>query len=58
MVQLIALLVLLILVIFVLYKRYQPTIDLIKCDKGYSVLLWYNKYFDEENYDRTYIRLT
>lgn len=57
MIDLIILFILLVFVLVILYKRFMPTIDIIKCEKGYIILLWYNKYVDEENFERKYIRL-
>lgn len=49
-----ALIVILITVLYLLFYYYKPTIDFVIIEKGFKVLLWYNKW--DQDSDDTFIR--
>ena len=46
-----------IIIMFIIYKVYNPTIDFVTTNDKIIVLLWYNKYYNDIEYTRTYIKL-
>lgn len=49
-----ALIVILITVLYLLFYYYKPNIDFVIIEKGFKVLLWYNKW--DQDSDDTFIR--
>ena len=43
--------------IIIMYNRYLPKIDVVISGNKYIVLLWYNKWYWDGQYKRTYIKL-
>nr|DAG91346.1 MAG TPA: hypothetical protein [Crassvirales sp.] len=43
--------------VIIMYNRYLPKIDIVISGNKYIVLLWYNKWYWNEQYKRTYIKL-
>lgn len=45
--------------IIIMYNRYLPKIDIVMSRNKYIVLLWYNKWYwnEQYKYKRTYIKL-
>lgn len=54
MLQLIIICIVLIIMLVILYKLYKPTIDFVTTDNKIIILLWYNKYYNDIDYTRTY----
>ena len=40
-----------------IYNKYSPKIDIVISRNKYIVLLWYNKWYWNREYKRTYIKL-
>ena len=40
-----------------IYNKYSPRIDIVISRNKYIVLLWYNKWYWNREYKRTYIKL-
>ena len=55
--EVICIIAILIIYVMVLIHKYKPSIDIIVQYKRYMVLLWYNKWYCSEEYERTYIIL-
>lgn len=51
------LLIVLCIWIIVMYDKYFPKIDITISGNKYIVLLWYNKWYQNGEYKRTYIKL-
>lgn len=52
----ILIIVLLILIVRIII-RYDPTLDVVMSDNKVTVLLWYNKYYDNDEKKRVYVKL-
>lgn len=53
-------LVLIIILLFLAVRtaiRYDPALDLVVSNKKYSLLLWYNKYGNNNEKKRVYVKL-
>lgn len=47
-----------IIVLVKTFTRYDPKLDLVKYEYGYTLILWYNKFNWSNEYEgRTYIKL-
>ena len=51
------LLIVLCIWIIVMYNKYSPKIDIVTSRDRYIILLWYNKWYWNEECKRTYIKL-
>ena len=54
----IAILIIVLLVLIVrIAIRYDPTLDVVVSNNKVTVLLWYNKYYDNDEKKRVYVKL-
>ena len=51
------LLIVLCIWVIVIYDKYSPKIDIVTSRNRHIVLLWYNKWYWNGEYRRTYIKL-
>ena len=51
------LIIILLVLVATVAIRYDPTLDMVVSDNKVTVLLWYNKYYDNDEKERVYVKL-